>query len=747
MSLVGEGNLPRARESAVSRINNNQPVVIIYPLPPTVQKKEKRSGGTLENLPQSLTRAESVRVEWLFIWPNVVLTGAWVQMTTNTNNFKRDKRGDLMDFPPSTMAAMLKSMELETGLTRVLSQFCSPENVVWLGLAKPYCNPLMFESGSPSQSPAVPTEKAEKESPMYYALLLVNLLTCLYENAYTGALGSTGRCSSFNVNQLREQVPVRYADVPIGQDRQGSICLVRYSCSQQLFNWAWPRNQPVDPNSIELPPPLVQENPMWNGERLAQLREVMEQERDHESIFLKACLKVLATPPWALLDFILSPGDIRKVDPRGTVLSRPHWARFLDRKANVARKMVAAYGLGSYIPFPGYVPGAKETAVQLKDIFSVPNALRLFYRYVSPYSRLFDSQDHPMVNEIMFVARFYLPWEQLPQETRLRQANELATLIREELQERQQMDPEGEELQLRRRVVGDDGLLLRKLREASEQILAEEKGRLEFVQGKPSSDCIYLKWYQTAQRVAEAIHSGRFPEFQPFASLFYLFDAHNFQNGDPSRMARGPLLETKFEHMRDERIFIQSETKRAFERATQNDQTFGEFQRRMARQVYPLLNLLNATHYEVPIDDGKKLYDRSSFFLLQPHPFTVRTKNADLSPKDDLLAVISDLLVRMGIVDARPEILRWVEFYLESPSAREDVRIILAMGGTGAGKTWFLNLLLRFMGEKSGSVSTSETDKAAFYAVSRLFFSQLLDEFARNSDKDKSKSGPDTSLR
>ena len=167
----------------------------------------------------------------------------------------------------------------------------------------------------------------------------------------------------------------------------------------------------------------------------------------------------------------------------------------------------------------------------------------------------------------------------------------------------------------------------------------------------------------------------------------------------------------------------------------------------MARQVYPLLNLLNATHYEVPIDDGKKLYDRSSFFLLQAHPFAVRTKSADLSPKDDLLAVISDLLVHMGIVDARPEILRWVEFYLESPSAREDVRIILAMGGTGAGKTWFLNLLLRFMGEKAGSVSTSETDKAAFYAVSRLFFSQLLDEFARNSDKDKSKSGPDTSLR
>lgn len=52
-----------------------------------------------------------------------------------------------------------------------------------------------------------------------------------------------------------------------------------------------------------------------------------------------------------------------------------------------------------------------------------------------------------------------------------------------------------------------------------------------------------------------------------------------------------------------------------------------------------------------------------------------------------------------------------------------------------------------FQGEKSGSVSTSETDKAAFYAISRLFFSQLLDEFARNSDKDKGKSGPDTSLR
>ena len=79
MSLVGEGNLPRARESAVSRINNNQSVVIIYPLPPTVQKKEKRSGGTLENLPQSLTRAESVRAEWLFISSNVVLTGARVQ--------------------------------------------------------------------------------------------------------------------------------------------------------------------------------------------------------------------------------------------------------------------------------------------------------------------------------------------------------------------------------------------------------------------------------------------------------------------------------------------------------------------------------------------------------------------------------------------------------------------------------------------------------------------------------------------
>ena len=91
----------------------------------------------------------------------------------------------------------------------------------------------------------------------------------------------------------------------------------------------------------------------------------MEQERDHESVFLKACLKVLALPPWELLDFILSLGDIKKVDPRGTVLSRPHWAKFLDRRANVARKMVAVYGLGSYIPFAGYVPGAKETAVQV----------------------------------------------------------------------------------------------------------------------------------------------------------------------------------------------------------------------------------------------------------------------------------------------------------------------------------------------------------------------------------------------
>ena len=39
-----------------------------------------------------------------------------------------------------------------------------------------------------------------------------------------------------------------------------------------------------------------------------------------------------------------------------------------------------------------------------------------------------------MTNEIMFVARFYLPWDQLPHETHLREANELATLIREELQ-------------------------------------------------------------------------------------------------------------------------------------------------------------------------------------------------------------------------------------------------------------------------------------------------------------------------
>lgn len=480
-----------------------------------------------------------------------------------------------MDFPASTMAAMLKPMELEAGLVRVMSQYSSPDNAVWLGLAKPYCNPLMFESGSPSQAPSVPTEKVDKESPMYYALLAFNLLTCLYENAYTGALGSTGRCSTFNVSQLREQVPVRYVDVPIGQDRQGSICLVRYSCSQALRNWAWPRNQPIDPNSIELPPPLIQESPMWNDERIARARELVEQERDHESVFLKACLKVLATPPWELLDFILSPGDIKKVDPRGTVLSRPHWAKFLDRKANVARKMVAVYGLGSYIPSPGYVPGAKETAVQIKDIFSVPNALRLLYRYVSPYSRLFDSQDHPMTNEIMFVARFYLPWDQLPHETHLRQASELATLIREELQERQAFpDPERQ----RQRIIGEDGPLLSKLRQCSELILAEEKGRAEFVQGKPASDCIYLKWHQVAQRVAEAIHSGRFPDFQPFTSLFYLFDAHNFQNGDPSRMARGPLLETKFEHMRDERVFIQSETKREFQRATQNEQTFGEFQ-------------------------------------------------------------------------------------------------------------------------------------------------------------------------
>lgn len=229
-----------------------------------------------------------------------------------------------MDFPASTMAAMLKPMELEAGLVRVMSQYSSPDNAVWLGLAKPYCNPLMFESGSPSQAPSVPTEKVDKESPMYYALLAFNLLTCLYENAYTGALGSTGRCSTFNVSQLREQVPVRYVDVPIGQDRQGSICLVRYSCSQALRNWAWPRNQPIDPNSIELPPPLIQESPMWNDERIARARELVEQERDHESVFLKACLKVLATPPWELLDFILSPGDIKKVDPRGTVLSRPH---------------------------------------------------------------------------------------------------------------------------------------------------------------------------------------------------------------------------------------------------------------------------------------------------------------------------------------------------------------------------------------------------------------------------------------
>lgn len=63
-------------------------------------------------------------------------------------------------------------------------------------------------------------------------------------------------------------------------------------------------------------------------------------------------------------------------------------------------------------------------------------------------------------------------------------------------QERQTSnDPE------RQRIVGEDGLLLRKLRQASDLILAEEKGRAEFVQGKPTSDCIYLKWHQVSLAV------------------------------------------------------------------------------------------------------------------------------------------------------------------------------------------------------------------------------------------------------
>ncbi len=56
----------------------------------------------------------------------------------------------------------------------------------------------------------------------------------------------------------------------------------------------------------------------------------------------------------------------------------------------------------------------------------------------------------------------------------------------------------GEESELRQKIIGEDGLLLRKLRQCSDLILAEEKGRAEFVQGQPASDCIYLKWHQVS---------------------------------------------------------------------------------------------------------------------------------------------------------------------------------------------------------------------------------------------------------
>jgi len=671
--------------------------------------------------------------------------------------YKRDKNGESVAFPAATMAALLRTMKLTPNqLHTELARGMSNDNAAWLGLAKPFCNPSMFEPGAKSQ---VPTTSGKEESPMYYTLLAVNMAVALYDNAFTGALGSTGRCRQFNVNDLRGKPPVRCADVPIGTEGQGSIFVIRYACPRNLRQFAWPDGK-FDPAKIEIPPPLVTEGLMWKDDAIQRYRELVEQERDHESVFLRSCLRILALPFEVMLDFILSRGRLVHVDSREKVISLPHFRLFIERKHSVGRGMVARYGLGTFIPHPDYVPGMNETAVQLADIFSLPNALRLFFRYVAPHGRLFDHENRMITKEIMFMARFYLRLDQLPSDHHLRQTNEKMTEIRNEVRDRERLRstlewiqtfPEDTktqqaeieaELQLRDQIVGTDVQLAEAFARLAAILDTEEKGCQAVAEGKTDGpDCVPKEWLRLAQAVSERIGDrSSFPDFSPFSTVYYLFDSGNFQLGDPARIARGPLVPDELESMADDRKVVDKEITAMFRASTATADQFADFQRKMIRMVYKSLGLLTNTHYEIKSPDCRKLYDRSAFFLLPAHgahPFKIRVKHSHLSPKDDLLGVMSDILVAMGVVDARPEAVRWLELYLEAPSSRRDVRTIIAMGGTGAGKTWFLNFLARIAGDPEGTVGTSETAMAAFYALARHFYPELIDEISRFGDREQ----------
>jgi len=625
----------------------------------------------------------------------------------------------------------VRVVDIDPGLEEALEHFdkafpAQHRADLWdedLVISKPFANTNHYDITSG-------TEYA-KSNEMRDLVNLQNLVHQLYLHAVQKINSYLTRGFTCNHWAYRVCPPVSYLyKIPIA-GKHGSISILHHGCMRTLRMQLWgpgTNNEWLTPRTID-ERIAVPSNPNFSippvgSKAYKAYQEEKINERDDDSIRLRSFFMLVTLKPTEIVSAFLHGHTFNKLDPSLTYHSQaaPRTAsndekgsRFFNefielRRSSVLNNLARILGLGTESK---YLKINDPFINPLTRVFSVHNALCLFYQQVCDYCALLDHQGKRLVNGIHFLMNLYYPETPAPSDAMIRLVSNKYGKLRRAGDS--QFDP----------VLCAD--ILSQLKE-HQKVYKQQ-------------------WTQCQQKVSyDTIkEEGRYPDWTRVTKEFYPMETCFF-GGDTRRHWRWkdpnprPLSEYLLEDRKLEYGRLQAELKmRPEAKNYKNDpQAFEIYRDILQRKIYQWVELLSII-YPSNCYDAQRLYERSRQFITPPNGwfiFPFHSCHGSLSFADDLLAVIVERLKKIGIATTAIEVSRVLELVLRSGGTRpgEDVIGINTEGDKGAGKTWLLNYICTVLLEGPLDLITSKTRGGQIYKINRMCFPEVSDEDGFNED-------------